>query len=50
MPKRVLCSNRENKMRNYDLDAVKEFAVISFFMVCLGLLFIVLLAVFGTAG
>ena len=44
----MLCSYRENRMRNYDLDMVKEIGVVVLFFICFAFLFVVLLAVFAT--
>lgn len=44
----MLCSYRENRMRNYDLDMVKEIGVVVLFFICFAFLFVALLAVFAT--
>ena len=44
----MLCSYRENRMRNYDLDMAKEIGTVVLFFVGNAFLFVALLAVFGT--
>ena len=44
----MLCSYRENKMRNYELDMVKEIGVVVLFFMCNAFLFVALLLAFAT--
>lgn len=44
----MFCSNRENRMRNYDLDMVKEIGAVVLFFIGNAFLFVALLAVFAT--
>ena len=48
MSKWLFCGYRENRMRNYDLDMVKEIGVVVLFFICFAFLFVALLAVFAT--